>query len=146
MRDARFSVSTPSPWRELLAEQAAPALRNLGESTLLFIDPPAHAHVRGLVAKAFSPRRIALLRPHIEQTIDRLLDEVASRLEFDMLVEIAEPLPILAITHLLGVPDADWTELRRWTTAITAFNELPVELWCAPGHERGCRRVQRLLR
>ena len=133
LRDARFSVSTPSPWRELLAEQAAPALRNLGESTLLFIDPPAHTRVRGLVAKAFSPRRIALLRPHIEQTIDRLLDEVASRLEFDVLVEIAEPLPILAITHLLGVPDADWTELHRWTTVITAFNELPVDFGALPG-------------
>ncbi len=133
LRDDRFSVSTPSPWRELLAEHATPALRNLGENTLLFIDPPAHTRVRGLVAKAFSPRRIALLRPHIEQTIDRLLGDLAPGVEFDVLVEIAEPLPILTITHLLGVPDADWTDLHRWTTAITAFNELPVDFGALPG-------------
>lgn len=34
LRDTRFSVSTPSPWRELLAEHAVPQLRMLGESTL----------------------------------------------------------------------------------------------------------------
>ncbi|MDH5239054.1 MAG: cytochrome P450, partial [Acidimicrobiia bacterium] len=47
LRDDRFSVSTPSPWRELLGEHAVPELRALGESTLLFIDPPAHSRVRG---------------------------------------------------------------------------------------------------
>ncbi len=133
LRDDRFAVSTPSPWRELLAENAAPELRNLGEATLLFVDPPDHTRLRALVAKAFTPRRIALLRPHIEQTIDRLLDALDARPEFDLLAEIAEPLPILTITHLLGVPDGDWSELHRWTTAITAFNELPVDFTALAG-------------
>lgn len=126
LRDSRFSLSTPSPWRELLAEQAVPELRMLGESTLLFIDPPAHSRLRALVSKAFTPRRIAELRPHIEQTTDALLDRLGAQ-EFDLLLEVAEPLPILTITHLLGVPDEDWSQLHRWTTAITAFNELPVD-------------------
>lgn len=133
LRDDRFSVSTPSPWREVLAEHAAPELRKLGESTLLFIDPPVHTRVRSLVAKAFTPRRIARLAPHIETTIDAILDRLEPEPEFDLLAEIAEPLPILTITHLLGVPDADWSQLHRWTTAITAFNELPVDFDALPG-------------
>ncbi|MDH4168414.1 MAG: cytochrome P450, partial [Acidimicrobiia bacterium] len=132
LRDDRFSVSTPSPWRELLGEHAVPELRALGESTLLFIDPPAHSRVRGLVAKAFTPRRITQARPHIEATTDALLDGLEHEHEFDLLAELAEPLPILTITHLLGVPDADWSELHRWTTAITAFNELPVDFAALP--------------
>jgi cytochrome P450 len=133
LRDDRFSVSTPSPWREVIAEHAAPALRMLGERSLLFIDPIAHTRVRGLVAKAFTARRLALLRPHLERTIDALLDRLDNRREFDLLVEIAEPLPILTITHLLGVPDADWSQLHGWTTAITAFNELPIDFNALPG-------------
>lgn len=132
LRDGRFSVSTPTPWRELLAEHAVPQLRRLGESTLLFIDPPAHSRLRALVSKAFTPRRIAELRPHIEQTTDALLDRIGTD-EFDLLKEIAEPLPILTITHLLGVPDADWSQLHRWTNAITAFNELPVDFGALAG-------------
>jgi cytochrome P450 len=138
LRDPRFSVSTPSPWRELLAEQAVPELRMLGESTLLFIDPPAHSRVRALVSKAFTPRRIAALRPHIEQTTDALLDRLGAQ-EFDLLREIAEPLPILAITHLIGVPDEDWSQLHRWTTAITAFNELPVDFSALAGANAAAR-------
>ncbi len=133
LRDDRFSVSTPSPWREVLAEHAAPELRKLGESTLLFIDAPNHTRVRGLVTKAFTPRRIARLRPHLERTIDSILDRLEPETEFDLLTEIAEPLPILTITHLLGVPDADWSQLHRWTTAITAFNELPIDFTALPG-------------
>ena len=132
-RDERFLVSTPSPWREVLAGVAAPELRMLGESTLLFIDPPAHSRVRSLVSKAFTPSRIGLLRPHVERTTDALLDGLAARDEFDLLCEIAEPLPILTITHLLGVPDADWSALHRWTNAITAFNELPADFAALPG-------------
>ncbi|MGH3056336.1 MAG: cytochrome P450, partial [Gaiellaceae bacterium] len=116
-----------------LAEHAIPELRMLGESTLLFIDPPAHSRLRALVSKAFTPRRIAGLRVHIEHTTDAVLDALATAGEFDLLREIAEPLPILAITHLLGVPDADWSQLHRWTTAITAFNELPVDFGALAG-------------
>ncbi len=138
LRDPRFSVSTPSPWRELLAEQAVPELRMLGESTLLFIDPPVHSRLRSLVSKAFTPRRIAALRPHIEQVTDALLERLGAE-EFDLLREIAEPLPILTITHLLGVPDEDWSQLHRWTTAITAFNELPVDFAALAGANAAAR-------
>ena len=130
LRDDRFTVSTPSPWRELLGEHAVPAMRMLGESTLLFIDPPRHTRVRALVAKAFTRGRIAQLRPHLEKTTEAILDRLEGRDEFDLLHEIAEPLPILTITYLLGVADADWSDLHRWGTAITAFDELPIA-WAA---------------
>ncbi|CAB4802510.1 unannotated protein [freshwater metagenome] len=127
LRDPRLGVSTPSPWRELIAQHASPALCRLGELTLLFIDPPEHSRVRSLFAKTFTPRRVAELQPHLEKTVETILDRLEPLDEFDIMSEIAEPFPILSITHLLGVPDSDWTELHRWTTAITAFNELPVD-------------------
>ncbi len=132
LRDPRLCVSTPSPWREVMAEAASPALRRLAELTLLFIDPPEHSRVRATFAKAFTPRRIAALQPHLEKTIATILDRLDPQDEFDLMTEIAEPFPILSITHLLGVPESDWTELHRWTTEITAFNELPIDLSALP--------------
>ena len=133
LRSDRFQVATPSPWRELLSSVASPALARLGEHSLLFIDPPSHSRVRSLVAKAFSPRRIQELRPDIERITGTILDSLTVRENFDLLREVAEPIPILTIARMLGVPDADWSALHGWSTAITAFDELPIDFDALPG-------------
>ena len=132
LRDRRFGVATPSPWREVLAAGAPPSMYLLSEHSLLFIDPPAHTRVRGLVAQAFTPRRIEELRPRIEATIRGILDDLEERPGFDVLEEIAWPVPILAVTDLLDVPATDQRLLREWTDAITAVDELPLELDLLP--------------
>ena len=50
LRDRHFGVATPPPWRELFAAGAPPSMHLLSEHSLLFIDPPQHTQVRGLVA------------------------------------------------------------------------------------------------
>src|SRR3954451_7662970 len=44
-------------------------------SNLLFLDPPDHTRIRGLVSKAFTPRTVERLRPHIVEICDGILDE-----------------------------------------------------------------------
>ena len=104
----------------------------LSENSLLFIDPPQHTRVRGLVAQAFTPRRIEALRPRIEAMIDGILDGLVDRPTFDVLEEIAWPIPIMGVTELLDVPTTDQDLLHRWTHAITAVDELPLELDLLP--------------
>jgi len=41
---------------------------------MLSLDPPEHTRVRRLVARAFTPRSVELLRPRVEQIVDELLD------------------------------------------------------------------------
>jgi len=132
LRDRRFGVATPSPWREMFALTAPPSMHLLSENSLLFVDPPQHTRVRGLVAQAFTPRRIEALRPRIEAMIDGILDGLAERPSFDVLEEVAWPIPIMGVTELLDVPTTDQGLLHQWTHAITAVDELPLELDLLP--------------
>ena len=47
--------------------------------SMLDRDPPDHTRLRGLVSKAFTPRVVEALRPHIQQIVDDLLDRVEDR-------------------------------------------------------------------
>lgn len=67
-----------------------------------------HKRLRKLVAKAFTARRTALLRPRIEELTHTLLDRLAALAEdgtVDLRAEFAYPLPTYVISELLGIPD-----------------------------------------
>ncbi|MGW6454713.1 cytochrome P450 family protein [Streptomyces sp. NPDC055078] len=81
---------------------------------LLNIDPPDHTRLRRLVAKAFTPRRVAEFAPRVQELTDRLIDGFAAKGEADLIHEFAFPLPIYAICDLLGVPPEDQDDFRDW--------------------------------
>jgi cytochrome P450 len=85
---------------------------------LLNIDPPDHTRLRRLVAKAFTPRRVAEFEPRVRQVADRLIDGFAARGSADLIHEFAFPLPIHAICDLLGVPAEDQDDFRDWAGAM----------------------------
>jgi len=132
LRDERFGVATPSPWREAFASMAPPSMRMISENMLLFADPPQHSRVRSLVAQAFTPRRVEALRPRLTEMVDRMLDDLAGASSFDVIDGIAGPFPIMAITELLNVPESDRQHLHDWTVALTAFDELPIDFDAFP--------------
>lgn len=113
----RFSANrTPTP------EQ----LTNLGLSTLtplaqvmvrqmLFLDPPAHSRVRGLASRAFTPRRVEVLRSHIQDITNTLLDAVQTNGSMDVIADLAYPLPAIVTAEMLGVPTSDWPQLTAWS-------------------------------
>jgi cytochrome P450 len=132
LRDDRFGVATPSPWREVIAEGAPPSMRMLSENMLLFVDPPQHTRIRALVSQAFTPRRVEALRPRLTEMIDRMLDELAGESGFDVIDAIAGPFPVMAITELLDLPTAETPRLREWTLAMTAIDEIPMNFEALP--------------
>jgi cytochrome P450 len=81
---------------------------------LLNIDPPDHTRLRRLVAKAFTPRRVAAFAPRVQELADGLVDGFAGRGTADLIHEYAFPLPIYAICDLLGVPSEDQDDFRDW--------------------------------
>lgn len=76
-------------------------------TSLAFANPPEHGRLRALVAKAFTPRVVEAMRPDVEWLTDGLLEEMAARPDPDVLRDVAYPLPALAVSRLVGVPDED---------------------------------------
>lgn len=84
----------------------------------LFRDGPVHTRLRGLVAGTFTPRRIALLRPFVERHADALVRAMLDAgPPADLVADLAEPLSGATISELLGVPDDERADLRRWAGA-----------------------------
>jgi cytochrome P450 len=88
---------------------------------MLVMDPPDHTRVRGLVNKAFTPRRVASLRQHIEGIVDELLGSVAGRGTLDVIADLAAPLPAFVIAELLGVPRQDYPQFKAWSNDLLAL-------------------------
>jgi cytochrome P450 len=88
-----------------IAEGAEP--RPLGPPGFLFLDPPDHTRLRKLVSKAFVPKVVKALEPDIEFLVDSLLDKAAGAGHFDVVADLAHPLPVAVICRLLGVPLED---------------------------------------
>ncbi|MBM4364301.1 MAG: cytochrome P450 [Deltaproteobacteria bacterium] len=86
---------------------------------MLLQDPPNHTRLRRLVARAFTPPSIDRLAPHVEELVDGLLDRVASAGEFDVIADLARPLPSTVICEMLGVPVADRALFTDWTAHVT---------------------------
>jgi cytochrome P450 len=81
--------------------------RPLGPPGFLFLDPPDHTRLRKLVSKAFVPKVVKALEPDIAAIVDGLLNDVAAAGHFDVVADLAHPLPVAVICRLLGVPLED---------------------------------------
>jgi cytochrome P450 len=98
------SLAGAEPGSELaaLADRAYP-----GVDTMLTADPPEHRRFRGLVNKAFTPRRVNA-------------DAFAADGRFEVLSQFSVLLPLTVIADQLGVPRTDLAQLKRWTDGFTA--------------------------
>ena len=106
-----------------LAEQAANS--PLGETrSLLASDPPEHAFLRSIVNRAFTPRSVELLRPRMEEIAQSLLDEQPDRGEWDLVTGLAQPLPVIVIAELLGIPPEDRAQFKAWSADIALTTDV----------------------
>ena len=83
---------------------------------MLFLDQPEHGRVRRLAAHAFTPRRVAVLREHIRQIAEKLVDDLeAAGGRFEVMSGLAAPLPAIVTAEMLGVPIEDHRKLKDWS-------------------------------
>jgi cytochrome P450 len=86
------------------------------QPSMVSLDPPDHARLRGPTARAFTPRRVAVMEPQIRDTVDELLSAIDPSAPFDIVAKLTQQLPLTVIFRFMGVPRADWVQLRRWGT------------------------------
>lgn len=96
----------------------------LHADSILDSEPPKHTRLKSLISKAFNPVTIRAMRPDIERLAGDLLDRAADLGEFDLIADVAEPLPVKVIAHLLGFPTSDEHLLRPWSQAIVKMYEV----------------------
>ncbi|MEU6227079.1 cytochrome P450 [Streptomyces sp. NPDC047042] len=120
--DVRTVLSDPRFSRAATLEDGAPRLASAPQKfkSLLNMDPPEHSRVRTLVSREFTARRVAALRPQIQQHTDALLDAMAAAAPgpVDLIPALAFPLPVIVICELLGVPFEDREKFSGWSSAF----------------------------
>ncbi|MEM8926087.1 MAG: cytochrome P450 [Actinomycetota bacterium] len=92
--------------------------RFLFKTLLPLVDPPDHTRLRGLVNRAFTPRRVAAIEESVTTVANRLLDDLPTGGTIDVRNGFTVPLPVDVIAQLLGVPEHLWPEVRRVTDEI----------------------------
>jgi cytochrome P450 len=91
---------------ENLPEDVLDARRNFLE-----FDPPKHGRYRRLMSTQFTPGAVGRYEEWLRGLIGDLLDRVPSGTEFDLVHELAAPIPIRVLAHLMGLPDEDLPHL-----------------------------------
>lgn len=121
--DVRQTVNDRSLWRHnRLAEEGALARMGArdealdGPTSILHLDEPDHSRVRLPLAKAFYAR-ITAMKPQIEAIIDRVIEAAPASGRFDLMHDVAIPIPILVIARILGVDEHRIEEFRAWSEA-----------------------------
>ncbi len=112
LRDHRHFSSDP---RKRAASRRRGSLPNVEEPSMLFLDPPDHTRLRALVNKAFTPRAVAALEPHIHELMTTLLDAADDPSAFDLMEAVAKPLPVIVIAEMLGIPPEDRAQFAVWS-------------------------------
>jgi pimeloyl-[acyl-carrier protein] synthase len=111
---AAHRTPTPEQLSSIGLAQLAP-LAQLMVKQMLFMDGAAHTRLRALASQAFTPARIEILRAHIQEIVDRLLDDAGSRGAMDVIADFAEPLPAIVTAEMLGLPVEDRHRLKAWS-------------------------------
>lgn len=130
LRTPGTSVDERNATLDVFGQPPADALEGReqrGARSILTLDPPDHTRLRRLVSSAFTVRRIERLRERVRAQVAALLDDMAADGRagepVDVIARFAFPLPFAVIHDLLGMPDGDRLELRRWSHLITRFLE-----------------------
>lgn len=110
LRDPRCGSGAALEGNDRTAIDGSARRNRTGTQSMLFLNPPDHTRVRGLVARSFTPRRVEKMRPEVEAMCDALLDDLGG--DGDFVDKVAFPLPANVISALVGVPEEDREYLR----------------------------------
>lgn len=105
-----------------IATQDEDALSQMRLS-ILNMDPPKHDRMRRLISAGFTPRQIRRLIEQIDEHAEHIVDGLAGRDEIEFVDEVSATLPIAMICEMLGVPESDWEQMRRWSDQLVGWDD-----------------------
>lgn len=105
-----------------------------GAPLMTFTDPPLHDRLRQIVNRHFLPASIRAYKPQVQSLVDRLLDRLADRPEFDLVEAFTGRLPLMAVIGFMGAPPEDYPLFKTWNlaqmdlAAMAPGSELPASV------------------
>lgn len=118
LRDRRFGRTPLSP---ISHPARLAAFYDFEARSMLELEGAAHRNLRSQVTRAFVSRQIDGLRPRIEALAHELLDRIEGAGRADLLTSYCEPIPVIVIAELLGLPASAAPDLLRWSHAMVAM-------------------------
>ncbi|MBE9375370.1 cytochrome P450 [Saccharopolyspora sp. HNM0983] len=110
--DVAHVLAEPASFSSELS-RVYPDAADFAEGELTAMDPPRHAQLRAAVAQAFTPKVVSDLEPRIAALTEDLLSGVDGD-RWDLVTDLAYPLPVAVIGELLGLPPGDGELIRSW--------------------------------
>ncbi|MFI2410436.1 cytochrome P450 [Streptomyces sp. NPDC018947] len=118
LRDPRLGREYPEQYQAMSIGQG-PANDYL-QRIIINRDGGAHVRLRRLLTKSLTPAMVRSLAEPIGALVDGLLDRLADREAWDLVTDLAVPVPMLVMSELLGIPEADRDTVARWSTSLAA--------------------------
>jgi len=109
--------------------------------TMLTTDPPDHERLRGVVARAFTPRSVTTLEGRMQDVARELLAPLADGEPLEVVADLAERLPVLVIAEMLGVGAGDIDSFVEWSHGLLGV----LDMFAAPEKVRVAAESSKLL-
>jgi len=110
-------------YRRRLGWDEAPLHSRYVKISIIDSEGTLHERLRKAVFKVFTPRAVEQLQPYVQSLVDQQVGHVEAMGRFDFVEDFVAPIPGLVIGRMLGVPEADCPQLRRWSEDIVQFFE-----------------------
>ncbi len=107
----------------VMLREPDPATVAFQSKIMLSMDPPKHHQHRTLINKAFTPRMVDNLRPHIQEMVKQIVNAVIERGECDFVEDLAAPLPMLVICEMMGIPEEDRRRVYEVGNKMVGFDD-----------------------
>ena len=119
------------PMRRPVLKEVSKAFADVGKA-LIGLDLPEHSAPRRMVVNEFTVRRIAELRPRIQEIVDERIDAMqAAGAEGDLFTELAAPVPAMVISELLGVAHEARPFFQEQTQILVRSTSTPEQVAAA---------------
>ncbi|MRH88603.1 hypothetical protein GFY24_14315 [Nocardia sp. SYP-A9097] len=88
--------------------------------------PPAHSAFRKTFIRPFTPAAVDKLAPKIRDLAVEFSGDLQGRNGFDVMRELAFPLPIKIISDMIGIPEDDRAQVKQWNDLWLALQVAPL--------------------
>jgi cytochrome P450 len=95
-------------------------MRSQQQAGLIQSDPPVHDELRNIVNRGFTPRRILAWEARLREVVSHYMAKIPANGPFDVVESICIPLPVTAISLLLGIDPERRDDFKRWSDTLVA--------------------------